>query len=745
MYQSAVKGQWVEVAADGSFTAELTVQKKVVAGAPVEWPADGNFGAYTYAAGGTVNASQELYAPITVGDAPVVSAPKLAVTPADGLKHGSTLSVSGSGYAPGRAIYVAEVAQGPGGNTRPALYERAQRVQVRADGTFGPLELSVTTVFENGGFTAAKDQLFIATFNSPLLNDNKDHDYATDRSQDAFTALTWADPSAPAVDPEPEGPVPAVSTEAKAVEAGKPITFAGSNFTPGGVLAFTEGENVLEVSGPASPAIGGLDWGVKESFRSYLAGPIANGTIAATEGATINQDGTLHFPAASYDAAGKVAGFKGTLTMTGHEGALHITISNLSVDVKNKTLRADVTSKADGGAVQSFTNVVMASLDTTAASTDSNGVKGANLPAMLTEAGVPAFANFYQAGAVLDPVSFQVSALAPATDVTVAADGTFAATWSVPAGQKPGKYTVTATATTADPGQTLQARSAQALQGRAALVETALITFEITAPEEAKPTVPPTPLTPTTPNPAKDQCTAGTIANGTLSWGVKESFRKYITGNIAKGRISFNGQAATASDVFVFTGGKGTIDSVKRNGSVQFAGEVAFQGHDYGSGSVLSVTFKNITLAMDGNAGTLSADVLSRSLESATAGSKPGTDQEYKGAVLATLDLGKAALNQDSTVYAASGAPAVLATSGVAPFADFYAAGDALDPVTFALGCNATVELPGGGVTPLASATAPVLAKTGMPGMEATVLGALMVLLLGAGAMTGNRLVRRRP
>ncbi|WP_154606358.1 HtaA domain-containing protein [Arthrobacter sp. AQ5-05] len=739
-YQSSVKGQWVEVAADGSFAAELTVQKKVVSGEPVEWPGVGNFGAYTYAAGGTVNATQELYAPITVGDAPVVSTATLSVTPADGLKHGSTLRVSGSGYVPGRVIYVAEVAQGPGGNARPALHERAQRVEVRADGTFGPLEVSVTTVFENGEFTAVKDQLFIATFNSPLLGDNTDHDYSNDRSQDAFQALAWADPSAPVVDPTPEVPVPAINTEAKAVEAGQPITFTGSNFTPGGVLAFTEGENVLAVSGPASPATGGLDWGVKESFRSYLAGPIANGNIAASDGATANPDGTFHFPAASYDATGKIAGFKGTFTMAGHEGALHITISKLTVDVKNKTLRADVTSTSADGTAQSLRHVVVATLDTASATSDAEGVKAAGLPVVLTEAGVPAFANVYEAGVALDPLSFDVSALAPANDVTVAADGTFSATWAVPARQKPGTYTVKATAT--------PSAARRGIQALAVVEEFALLTFEIFAPADTKPVVPLTPLEPSTPNPGKDQCTAGTIVNGTLSWGVKESFRKYITGNIAKGHVGFNGKAATANDVFAFTGGKGTIDTAKRSGTVQFAGEVAFQGHDYGSGPVLSVTFNNITLAMEGNTGTLSADVLSRSLESATAGFKPGEETEYKGAVLATLDLGRAALNRESTVYAATGVPAVLAPSGVAPFADFYAAGDALDPVTFALGCNTTVELSGDAVAPPAAGTAtlanPVLAKTGAMGLDATVLGALLVLLLGAGAMAGNRLVRRR-
>ncbi|ALE07398.1 hypothetical protein AL755_21095 [Arthrobacter sp. ERGS1:01] len=766
-YQSAIKGQWVEVSADGSFSAELTVQKKTVSGAPVEWPETGNFGAYTYPAGGTTNAAQELYAPIKVGEkAPETPAPVLTVAPADGLKHGFTVSVTGSGYAPGRWIYVAEVAQGPGGNARPALYERAQRVQVRADGTFGPLETTVTTVFENGGFTAVKDKLFMATFNSPLAGDNKDHDYTNDRTQDAFTALSWADPAAPA-DPEPEvpGAVPALSATAKSVEAGKSVTFAGSNFTPGATVAFSNGDTALDVAAPSSnTATGGLDWGVKESFRKYLAGPIAKGTISTTDGAKANADGSYHFPATGFDAAAKVADFAGTITLSGHDGALEVTFSKLRLDVKNKVLTANASSKSIDGAAQTFSNVVLAELDTAAVTTDAVGVKGAKLPAVLSKAGAPAFANFYEAGEALDPVSFEVAG-APAQAVTVGKDGTFSAAWPVPAGQKPGRYAVTATATSAQPNV--------AAAARAALVETATAAIEVTAASKpvetpkptTQPTTPPTTTAPMTPaNPADVKCTAGTVTNGTLAWGVKDSFRKYITGNIAKGKITFNGKAAGADSVFTFTGGKGTIDAVKRTGTVGFDGTVAFTGHDYGSGPVLSVTFSNIKLSLNGDEGTLSADVLSRSLESATAGAKPGTDTSYKAVVLANLDLRTAALNPAKNVYAATAAPAVLAASGVAPFADFYAAGDALDGVGFALGCNASADLgtgntgtptgsgtagsgsTGSAVVPAGSGVTPAagLAKTGAMGLDASVIGALLVLLLGAGTMAGSRLVRRR-
>ncbi|WP_165788342.1 HtaA domain-containing protein [Arthrobacter glacialis] len=739
-YQGAVRGQWVEVAADGSFTATLTVKKKVTAGVDVAWPEAGNFGVYTYAAGGTTNAAQELYAPVTVGTPEVpATKPVLKVEPATGLKHDSKVMVSGTGYAANRAVYVAEVAQGPGGESRPAVYERAQLVTTDGLGAFGPIEFSVTTVFENGGYTAVANKLFVATFNSPRDEDNKDHDYSSDRTQDAFVELAWADPSAPVIT-EPEVPdvKPVLNLGAMSVEAGKSLALTGANFAPGSALTFDLGGEALEIGAPSTGATGGLDWGLKETFRNYVQGSIAKGEITPSEGATVNADGSFHFPAASFNATTKLAAFGGTVSMTGHDGALQVNISNIRVDVNNKQLVADMTSKSLEGAPRSYPGVALATIDTAAVTADASSLAGKNLPSILTAAGVPAFADFYPANTPLDSLSFEVQGSAPAVPLTVAADGTFSVNWAVPASQKAGTYTLTTTATA--PAQFL-AVEVPGVQSASAQLQ---ITAPVVGPVTPKPAVPGT-TGPTTKSTADAKCTNGTVVDGTLSWGVKESFRKYITGNIAKGNITFNGATVGADSVFTFTKGKGTIEPAKRTGSVAFNGEARFQGHDYGSGAVLSVTINNVTLVMDGNSGTLKANVVSRSLESATAGAKPGVDTKYDGVVLATLDLSTSGLNTAGTVYSASGAKAVLAASGVAPFADFYAAGEALDTVAFELGCAEGATAGSNSVAVAGSvAGSGTLAKTGAMGLDASVIAALMVLLLGAGAITSNRLVRRR-
>lgn len=739
-YQGAVRGQFVEVASDGSFTATLTVKKKVTAGADVEWPEAGNFGVYTYAAGGTVNAAQELYAPVTVGTPEVpATKPVLTVDPAVGLNHDSKVMVSGTGYAANRVIYVAEVAQGPGGESRPAVYERAQLATTDGEGSFGPVEFSVTTVFENGGFTAVANKLYVATFNSPRDEDNKDYDYSSDRTQDVFVELSWADPSAPVI-PEPEVPAakPVLVPGAKSVEAGTSVALEGSNFAPGSALAFDLSGEVLEIGAPSTGATGGLEWGLKETFRNYVQGSIAKGEITPSEGATVNSDGSFHFPAASFNATTKLAAFGGAVSMTGHDGALQVKISNIRVDVKHKQLVADMTSKSLDGAPKNYSGVALATIDTAAVTADASSLEGKKLPTVLTAAGVPAFADFYPANTALDSLSFEVHGSAPAVPLTVAADGTFSVNWAVPASQKAGTYTLTTTASA----------PAQFLAAEVPGVQSASVQLQITAPVVGpvtpKPTVPA--ITARTTKPSADaKCTNGTVVDGTLSWGVKESFRKYITGNIAKGSITFNGATVDADAVFTFTKGKGTINPLKGTGSVAFSGEARFQGHDYGSGAVLSVAINKVVLVMEGSVGTLKADVVSRSLDSATAGAKPGTDTKYDGVVLATLDLSKSGLNSAGTTYSASGAQAVLPPSGVAPFADFYAAGEVLDSVAFELGCTAGAAGGGNSVAVAGSVAGNgALAKTGAMGLDASVIAALMVLLLGSGAIASSRLVRRR-
>nr|MDT0660413.1 HtaA domain-containing protein [Micromonospora sp. DSM 115978] len=168
--------------------------------------------------------------------------------------------------------------------------------------------------------------------------------------------------------------------------------------------------------GPASAAEadisgGTLTWGFKASFRTYVSGGNGNPPIAASEGASINANGTFAFPATggSYDAATGTgsARYGGTIVFSYPAHFFTITLANPTVELAGGTALL----KADVELVSTITEPVQTLQATVATLTGSPGQDGATvtgtaLPATLTAEGASAFNGFYAAGEALDPVSF---------------------------------------------------------------------------------------------------------------------------------------------------------------------------------------------------------------------------------------------------------------------------------------------------------------------------------------------------
>lgn len=173
---------------------------------------------------------------------------------------------------------------------------------------------------------------------------------------------------------------------------------------------------------------GGLDWGVKESFRGYITGPIASGTVTTSGGASQNSDGTFHFPVATgaYDDAAGTAtvSFGGAIHFAGHVTAgvplLVVDVSNIRITMAGGTgsVVADVVSKSlETGELVSYPSVSLATLSGSSPTITGDTVAWSGMAATLTDAGAPAFAGFYPGGAALDPLSFSLS-LAPVVTPT---------------------------------------------------------------------------------------------------------------------------------------------------------------------------------------------------------------------------------------------------------------------------------------------------------------------------------------
>ncbi|MFD7590233.1 HtaA domain-containing protein [Kitasatospora sp. NPDC059811] len=173
---------------------------------------------------------------------------------------------------------------------------------------------------------------------------------------------------------------------------------------------------------------GTLDWKVKESFRAYLATPMASGKVEFGGGAADYRFGGA---TGGYNTADHslTAAFDGSVRFLGHPGkdgwALDTTLSKLglTIDQGGAFLTADVNGKSPDGKATSLSGARIAKLDVPASALKPvNGVVTlSGVPATLTAEGVPVFSN-YPAGTALDPVSatlaFDKDAKLPATPPT---------------------------------------------------------------------------------------------------------------------------------------------------------------------------------------------------------------------------------------------------------------------------------------------------------------------------------------
>jgi len=163
-----------------------------------------------------------------------------------------------------------------------------------------------------------------------------------------------------------------------------------------------------------------LDWGFKESFRTYLEGIAAGGweltdvTYAYPEFAWSTGEGAV-----DADTLTGLVAYGGAIRFTGHQGALDTTLSNARVELAGDTgyLVFDVSGTTQDGAAVTAAGVRLAEFAVPDLAIGPEGLVLDALPATLTEAGAAAFGT-YEAGEALDPVS---AVLPVADDCAVAA------------------------------------------------------------------------------------------------------------------------------------------------------------------------------------------------------------------------------------------------------------------------------------------------------------------------------------
>jgi hypothetical protein len=206
--------------------------------------------------------------------------------------------------------------------------------------------------------------------------------------------------------------------------------------------------------------------------------------------------------------------------------------------------------------------------------------------------------------------------------------------------------------------------------------------------------------------PAPATAAEQTVGSGALDWGVRASFRGYVTAPIAAGSITTAGGAVTNADgTFRFPVTGGVADTTGAAADVATGGSVRFTGH----GGELDLWISALRVVLAGGTGTLVADVSSKPLEEP----EPVV---FDDVALAALDLSGVTPAVGSGGVTWPAVPATLTESGAAAFAGFYPAGTPLDPVTlavtFATGTSTTTAGTGPSTTVAPSTTSTTPATT---------------------------------
>ena len=464
--------------------------------------------------------------------------------------------------------------------------------------------------------------------------------------------------------------------------AGVPAAFAAetnSHVSAGEVTAASE-QSLQDVT---------VNWGLKKSFRSYINGPFSQGSQELT-GVTTNEDGSYHFTSAE----GTVANGEYSVTFTGslihytaHHGLLEVIISDLSVTIKDGvgTVRANVQSRPYNG--NTTPNDLVETKNMTLGTFNASGLKvegnTITLPSVdeengtrvkLSEEATGAFAGFYKAGQELDALGFS------ATIVTKEAPAPSPEPSTEPSAEPTAAPTAEPTAApSSEPSSAPTSEAPKPAEPKPA------------EPTSAAPSAAPTSASPSSPaattEPKREEKVTGNVVeSGTLSWDIRESFLKYLTG-FAHGSVNVEGMEKTAAGGFKYTQASGVYNPETKTGQINFAGTAEFTGHN----GQLKSTIKNMRLVVVNGKGTLVADV--------DALTRDGKSVSKTGLAIAEVDLSGASV-KDGVFSAQNAAVALTAEGSDVLFAGQYRGADnAMAPLSFSVKLSEqtaenTVEVP---------------------------------------------------
>ncbi|WP_260433077.1 HtaA domain-containing protein [Corynebacterium bovis] len=457
------------------------------------------------------------------------------------------------------------------------------------------------------------------------------------------------------------GPLRTVA--AGAVVAVMPLVGAGA-------LPVSALSPVVVPAAQAAPAAGGAEcrpvtrgtvgWGIRQSFRRYLTEP----------GAARVEGDDADIPLA------------GTLTMDGHLGLLHIRLSALELQIRGTTARLvadgdyrglNPVALSGSGGPGSFRHTPIATVALDGTLGEAGAADGtAHLTGrtwITPELNAALGGQYGEGDNEGDPLDLTLATGGPVTDGDCGLDAT--------------------TATADDPGRDAAGeRVAPQPGGGAASVDT---TGGDTAPAAGPAPAPAAPAAaPAAAAGPAETCRAVTSAS--VGWGVKQSFRRYLTGPIAGGHWDLDGVGFSGDrdgrGTFDFTGDTAAATVSGGDADIPLRGAVTFTGH----AGLLTIRLSALSLRIRGTQAQIVADYRTNTVSSF----RPGAD--VTGADTGT-QRPIASFTLDRPLDAAAGGTVTLTGTGVltddgnTAFGGTYGPGNnEADPISVTLGHGGTLR-----------------------------------------------------
>lgn len=154
-----------------------------------------------------------------------------------------------------------------------------------------------------------------------------------------------------------------------------------------------------------------------------------------------------------------------------------------------------------------------------------------------------------------------------------------------------------------------------------------------------------------------------------MEWGFKESFRAYLSGSLARGEWTTDGDVSYTTPTFRIDGSTGTLSPEGDGGELVATGSVTFSGHE----GLLDQTLAEPRIVIEsGSRAALYFDVSGDTQE--------GVSVQQRGVRFAEVGIRRYAVDPSIGLWSVVGAPVFLTEEGAKAFGT-YPAGEVMDPI----------------------------------------------------------------